>query len=80
MSSRTDVSKCQRVNSLQKVKMKHRRHFLGSRTAVARVFHAPRGSTAVVVRAFVVISRRSTLFIASGEPVWEERRIHADTI
>jgi hypothetical protein len=28
----------------------------------------------------VVTSRRSTLFIASGVPLWEERRIHADTI
>ena len=43
-------------------------------------FTRARGSTRVVVRAFVVISIRSTLFIASGEPVWEERRIHADTI
>ena len=80
MSSRTDVSKCQRVNSLQKVEMKHRRHFLGSRTAAARVFHAPEVRHGVVVRAFVVTSRRFALFIASGVPLWEERRIHADTI
>ena len=54
--------------------------FLGSRTAAARVLHAPE----VRLRSWFALlwssPRRSTLFIASGVPLWEERRIHADTI